>query len=251
MFFRFAVLTNVISMVAFLVFAVPMSVLAARDPSWAQRYRLQSRRPRAQDLVGPSVRSFLVNNAWLVAADRRVVAVDPPVRHPRGAPAAGVGRRPPGALLHLPGRLPLLRGASPHAPRLALEERPLGAPPHPHPVGHHRSLHAPHRVPDHRVAHAGGPAAAGRARAAALDLGGHPAVGGGRRARGLRLPVQPHAPAARVPRRGASRLPPRQGEGQLRGVPGARGWVVRHLRARVPRGSGRARADGPGTHTDA
>ena len=65
MFLRFAVLTNVISMVAFLLFAVPMSVLAARDPSWARRYRLQSRRPRAQDLVGPSVRSFLVNNAWL------------------------------------------------------------------------------------------------------------------------------------------------------------------------------------------
>lgn len=66
MFLRFAVLTNVISMVAFLAFAVPMSVLAARDPAWARRYRLQSRRPRAQDLVGPSVRSFVVNNVLLV-----------------------------------------------------------------------------------------------------------------------------------------------------------------------------------------
>ena len=65
MFSRFAVLTNVISMAAFVVFAVPMSLLAARDPAWARRYRLQSRRPRAQDLVWPSLRAFLINGAWL------------------------------------------------------------------------------------------------------------------------------------------------------------------------------------------
>lgn len=67
MFLWFALATNAISMGAFLAFAIPMSVLAARDPEWARRYRIQTRKPRAQDLVGPSIRSFLRNNAALVS----------------------------------------------------------------------------------------------------------------------------------------------------------------------------------------
>src|SRR5204862_2296947 len=55
--------TNLVSMGAFLLFAVPMTVLAARDPAWARQFRIQSRASRAQVLLGRSLRAFLLNNA--------------------------------------------------------------------------------------------------------------------------------------------------------------------------------------------
>lgn len=59
--------TQAVSMGAFLLFAVPLTVLAWRDPDWARPYRLQTRRPRAQTLLLPSVGRWLVNNAAMFA----------------------------------------------------------------------------------------------------------------------------------------------------------------------------------------
>lgn len=60
--------TMAVSMGAFALFAGVLTVIAALDPAPLRRYRIQSRRPRAQDLVGPSIRSWLVNNAWMLLA---------------------------------------------------------------------------------------------------------------------------------------------------------------------------------------
>src|SRR5262245_58565096 len=64
LFWLFPVATNVLAAVVFMLFAVPLTVLAARDPAWARPYRIQSRPPRAQQLVGKSIESWAVNNAW-------------------------------------------------------------------------------------------------------------------------------------------------------------------------------------------
>lgn len=65
-FFRtFFVGTNLVSIGAFLAFAIPMTLVAARDPDALRPYRIQNRRMKAQDLLGPSIRSFLLNNALL------------------------------------------------------------------------------------------------------------------------------------------------------------------------------------------
>lgn len=55
--------TQAVSMGAFLAFAAPLTLLAWRDPVWAQPYRLQSRRPRAQTLLLPSIARWIANNA--------------------------------------------------------------------------------------------------------------------------------------------------------------------------------------------
>jgi 4-alpha-methyl-delta7-sterol-4alpha-methyl oxidase len=67
LFWLFPVATNLLAAFVFMVFAVPFTVLAARDPEWARPYRIQSRPPRAQQLVGPSIKSWAVNNAWVLA----------------------------------------------------------------------------------------------------------------------------------------------------------------------------------------
>lgn len=63
LFVLFPVATLLISMVAFALFAGVLTAIAAADPPALRRHRIQSRRPRAQELVGPSIRSLLVNNA--------------------------------------------------------------------------------------------------------------------------------------------------------------------------------------------
>ena len=68
LFWSFAIGSIVVSLVAFVVFAAPLTWIAWRDPAWARPYRLQSRPPREQQLVADSVRSWLVNNACLAAA---------------------------------------------------------------------------------------------------------------------------------------------------------------------------------------
>jgi plant 4alpha-monomethylsterol monooxygenase len=80
MFLKLALGANVVSMVAFLAFAIPMSLLAWKDPEWARRFRVQSRKPRAQDLVVPAVGYWLANNALLFAF---VVVAWPVLRHGR------------------------------------------------------------------------------------------------------------------------------------------------------------------------
>src|SRR5258706_5605413 len=67
MFWLFPVGTMLVSMFAFMLFAAPLTWLAARDPAWLRRYKIQSRRPRAQELVGPSLRTWVVNNLWTLA----------------------------------------------------------------------------------------------------------------------------------------------------------------------------------------
>jgi len=68
MFWLFPMATAGVAMGAFAVFASVLTTIAAVEPAWARRHRIQRRRPRAQDLVGPSIRTWLVNNVWNVAA---------------------------------------------------------------------------------------------------------------------------------------------------------------------------------------
>ena len=78
LFWLFPVASVAISAAAFLLFAAPMTWLAMRAPAWAERFRIQRRRPRAQDLVGPSLKWWAINNAVLLAA---VVFSWPILRH--------------------------------------------------------------------------------------------------------------------------------------------------------------------------
>lgn len=68
LFVLFPMATMAVSMGSFALFAGVLTWIAARDPERLRRYRIQHRRPRAQDLVGPSIRSWLVNNAWMLVA---------------------------------------------------------------------------------------------------------------------------------------------------------------------------------------
>jgi plant 4alpha-monomethylsterol monooxygenase len=77
LFLLFPVATMLVSMLSFIVFAAPLTWLAARDPEGLRRFRIQSRPPREQQLVGPSVKSWFVNSAWAFAG---VVAAWPLLR---------------------------------------------------------------------------------------------------------------------------------------------------------------------------
>ena len=68
LFWLFPVGSFAVSMVAFIAFAAPLTAIAARDSTWARRFRLQSRPPREQQLVGASVRWWLLNNVCLGVA---------------------------------------------------------------------------------------------------------------------------------------------------------------------------------------
>ena len=127
----------------------PLTWIAWAEPAWARPYRLQSRPPREQQLVADSVRSWLVNNAWLAGRDDRVLAAPPPDGRARRAAAAVVGDRRAARLLRLPRRLPLLLVPPHHARALALQARARLAPPHRHAVGDHGALHASRRVHAH------------------------------------------------------------------------------------------------------
>jgi len=62
LFWSFPVVTQIVSMVAFVAFAAPLTYLAWRDPEALRRYRIQTRKPRAQELLLPSIGRWLVNN---------------------------------------------------------------------------------------------------------------------------------------------------------------------------------------------
>lgn len=68
LFLLFPVASVLISAAAFLLFALPLTLLAARAPAALERFRIQRRRPRAQDLVGPALRWWAINNLALLAA---------------------------------------------------------------------------------------------------------------------------------------------------------------------------------------
>lgn len=66
--YRWAVLgTTAVSMSAFALFAGGLTLLAWKQPAWALPWRIQSRKPRAQELVGRSVARWLVNNLAMTA----------------------------------------------------------------------------------------------------------------------------------------------------------------------------------------
>lgn len=67
LFVLFPLATFAVSTVAFIVFAAPLTWIAARAPASLERYRIQNRRVRAQEIVGPSVRSWLLNNGAMLA----------------------------------------------------------------------------------------------------------------------------------------------------------------------------------------
>jgi len=68
LFWSFPVGSLIASMVAFAIFATPLTWIAWADPAWARPYRLQSRAPREQQLVGPSIGWWLANNLCLAVA---------------------------------------------------------------------------------------------------------------------------------------------------------------------------------------
>lgn len=74
--------TVLLSMAAFLVFAGPLTALAARDPAWVRRWKIQNSRGAPVDAAtaeargilvqGPrmiqlSLRQWLINNVWMLA----------------------------------------------------------------------------------------------------------------------------------------------------------------------------------------
>jgi 4-alpha-methyl-delta7-sterol-4alpha-methyl oxidase len=77
LFVLFPIATFAVSTVAFLAFAAPLTWIAARAPASLERYRIQNRRVRAQEIVGPSLRSWAVNNGAMLVG---VVAAWPVLR---------------------------------------------------------------------------------------------------------------------------------------------------------------------------
>ena len=76
LFVVFALGGSAVSMVSFLLFAVPLTWIAAREPAWARPFRIQRRRGRP-DMIWPSVRLWLVNNGLQLLS---VVALWPLLR---------------------------------------------------------------------------------------------------------------------------------------------------------------------------
>ncbi len=91
LFWLFPVGSIVVSIVAFIAFAGPLTWLAAKDPAWARPYRLQSRPPREQQLLGASFRWWLLNDLVFGAAVERRLVRSSGLRDALwGARAAGV-----------------------------------------------------------------------------------------------------------------------------------------------------------------
>ena len=59
---------TLVAMVAFGLFALPLTWAASRDVAWLQQRRIQSRRPREQRLVVPSLQRWLINSGAMLVA---------------------------------------------------------------------------------------------------------------------------------------------------------------------------------------
>ena len=68
LFLLFPIATAGVAIVSFALFASVLTALAAADPPALGRYRIQRQRPRAQELVGRSIRSWARNNVWNLLA---------------------------------------------------------------------------------------------------------------------------------------------------------------------------------------
>jgi 4-alpha-methyl-delta7-sterol-4alpha-methyl oxidase len=88
LFFWLVLGTTAVSMVSFLLFAVPWSLLAWKDPESLREYRIQRRSLPASRVVWPSVKRWFVNNVALTAV---VVVAWPLIRHT----AIHIGPLPP------------------------------------------------------------------------------------------------------------------------------------------------------------
>lgn len=77
LFLLFPIATSCVAIGAFALFAGPLTLLAAVDPEALRPRRIQRQRPRAQELVGRSVRSWLWNNVVMLAS---LVAIWPLLR---------------------------------------------------------------------------------------------------------------------------------------------------------------------------
>lgn len=67
LFWWFPVGTSLVSMVAFLLFAVPMTLIAYYDLPRFARYRIQKAKPGQQRMLGPALRWWLVNSLTTMA----------------------------------------------------------------------------------------------------------------------------------------------------------------------------------------
>lgn len=65
LFWLYPVASVLISMFAFMLFAGPLTWLAAKAPPAFERYRIQSRRPKPQTLLWPSIKWWFLNNVLL------------------------------------------------------------------------------------------------------------------------------------------------------------------------------------------
>jgi hypothetical protein len=63
LFLRFPLASVAVSALAFLAFAAPPTLIAAAASARGERYRIQRRRPGAQELLRPSLRAAVVL-AW-------------------------------------------------------------------------------------------------------------------------------------------------------------------------------------------
>lgn len=77
LFWWFPLFTSILSMVAFLAFAVPMTLIAYFDLPAFRRFRIQPRRSNQERMLGPAIRWWLVNNLTTMAA---VIALWPLLR---------------------------------------------------------------------------------------------------------------------------------------------------------------------------
>lgn len=65
LFWLFPMATNLVSMAAFLLFALPLTWIAASDAAWARRYKIQSRHER-QVSVADALTRWFINNLWML-----------------------------------------------------------------------------------------------------------------------------------------------------------------------------------------
>jgi len=77
LFVLFPLATAGVAVVSFALFAGVLTAVAAVEPAVLRRFRIQRQRPRPQELVGPSVRSWAANNVWNLAV---FVAIWPALR---------------------------------------------------------------------------------------------------------------------------------------------------------------------------
>jgi len=62
LFWLFPVAGWAVGVVSFLVFAIPLTVLAWKQPAWAEQYRIQARATGRRSVVWPAFKSHAVNN---------------------------------------------------------------------------------------------------------------------------------------------------------------------------------------------